>query len=102
MKNNQPFRGPSGTVRPNQPHGLGKPLLTAKAPVDFCIILMGNAFRFKFSSLVSSIVDAAYHFSKFDCEMEYSTWLKLMRPREQSLCLGAASRNISSSVSVYL
>jgi hypothetical protein len=60
---------PSGTVRPHQPHGLGKPLLTAKAPVDFCVILMGNAFRFKFSSLVSSIVDAAYHLSKFDCEM---------------------------------
>ena len=38
---------------------------------------MGNAFRFKFSSLDSSIVDAAYHFSKFDCEMESRTWLKL-------------------------
>jgi hypothetical protein len=41
--------GPSGTVRPHKPHGLRKPLLTVKAPVDFCFILMENAFRFKFT-----------------------------------------------------
>lgn len=38
---------------------------------------MGNVFIFKFSSLDSSIVDAAYHFSKFDCEIESRTRLKL-------------------------
>ena len=69
--------GPNAAVRPHQPHGLRKPLLTAKAPVAPCIILMGNAFRFKISSLDSSIVDAAYHFSKLDCEMESRTRLKL-------------------------
>jgi hypothetical protein len=94
--------GPSGTVRPHQPHGSRKPLLTGKAPGDFCIILMGNAFRFKFSSLDSSIVDAACYFATFGCEMGYRTRLTLTRRREQSLCLGAASRNTASSVSVYL
>jgi hypothetical protein len=47
-------------------------------------------------------MDAEYHFSKFDCDMEYRT--RPTRRREQNLCLGADCRNTepTRSVPVYL